>query len=298
MATSIIGVKQSGASGTENLTESALTASFTDIYLVQSDDDTNAQQSVAATPGLPQVGNFWQQGTEINLAARCVNRRVRQITHKIWEVACQFSTSDSSSEDDGTVPPEQRQTVVSWSSETFEEVLEKDVKGIPLVNGVGEPLIQPKEVVIPVGRLERWELNWDHTKIKQYSNKVNDAAWWIYGPREVLMAGIEATREYIEDVEYYRVSYVIKIKETAPAIVAPPVPERVGWDLQLINQGTKYKIVVVNEETKPFVTGTGLRTTGFLKADGTRVDQGAGDPIEYLNFQQYEAVDFDALNLV
>ena len=268
-----------------------------DVIANLSEDD-----ALAAT-GLPDLRDL------VN-GAYCVRKVARELdsNNGYWLVTCYF---DSRNVDEVPVTEER-----FWSSETYEKVLERDpVTGYAIVNPVGEKLHVTTQVPVAVLTIERIQESFDEDIILNYVGRCNKEDFFGAPPGCALMADIRDSPTVYDGRNYRKVRYTIKFDLS----IDPETEDYIGWDVQLLNEGTKYFLpvavvtlpdgrVVAQDPVAPlpFLDAMKNPTTGNLRLDGTPciLDPDTGDPLAtpddptWLRFSRHPRTSFDPLGLV
>ena len=272
-----------------------------EVWSVQSTVANPTIQSVLSAPGLPQrsqshAGDYWLQVS---------TRKVQQITDYLFEVSIGYAYPEGSgTEEDGdpvNQPPE-----ISYSTVLYQEPMDQDMAGNLLLTANFEPYDPPISV-------DQDDMQMSVTKnfatfspadMAKYQNKVNSTTWLGFDPWTCRVTGIagQEVRNADGDIQYYRVSVTIQIRERKD-----PDGNMVGWKRRLIHQGFRVWAVDAN--------GVGLfRDGGVGKLYETAKDKGefvtepvllaedgkrltSGQAVVFHLFEPYEKIDFNNMNL-
>lgn len=223
----------------------------------------------------------------------------------LWEVVCIL---DSKTPD--TEPP----VFWEWSSEQVERLLTRDpITLAPFVNAVGEPYFVTAPTCIPILTIKRIEATFSPTTILTYVNRCNSVPFWSAPAGCSLMAGIDDIPALYNGSYLRQVTYVIKFDLT----IDPDTLLILGWGIQLLNHGTKFKIPTTwiapdgrlihgtDGSMADFQDLHKNPTTGNLRINGTACDQNetTGAPLvppsppTYINFSRFPRVNFNVLSL-
>jgi len=274
-------------------------------YVVQTASDSEREDTVFATTGVPEIGG----ASPLYTGATCKARTATEIGSMAWEVQCSFDdtvTTAGSSPDDGggaDGKPWDRKPTWAWTSENFEEPLWHDAqdKNKKFVNSAGDPL--PPLMThkgIAVLRINRKELRFNPKIIPQFTNKVNKNRFWGADTSEALLASIEATQEKVGPYTVWAVSYTIKFKY-----------DGVGWIARVLDQGHQYYkagwATDLNPTKYPFGDDAFQQVLGNLDGGGRRLNDpdavaGVGENPHkhtgvFLKFNRFASADFQSLNL-
>lgn len=213
------------------------------------------------------------------------------------EVECGFDNNFSADDqEDQENPPEERRPKISWHGENEDEVLEKDAEtGEPIQTVAREPIIMTAPVVYQTLQIRRFEaFPFEPLVGLLYPNKLNSNTFWGAPTGTAWMQPIEAGEdEEIEGQLYVAVTYRIKFKMVQGT---GGQFESDTWKTNTLHQGTQY--FDPNEDVTKTVKALDSRgepVTILLAGDGTPLDASL-DP-QYLRFNRFKKIDFDALNL-
>ena len=280
----VLGVQYGVTSSEEFDTEKFRVDSSHDaIYIVQMDSDTANQDEVAEVSGVPFIGmpSPWLSG------AYCVSREISEQTSKIWHVAATFKNNlENQPEND---PPNFITPSWSWGFEVVEEPLLEDAieDDKPIENSAGErfPTVTAP-VAVPVLTIKRNEFDFSGERILTYLNHVNSDEFWGADPYQAFMAGVTASQTTVNEQKMWEVQYIIKFKM-----------DEYGWRLRLLDHGHYSKGAPDIDGVyakQPFGDTAQQQLLGNLDGEG---GPNLGDKPVFLQFNKYEKIDFNDLNL-
>ena len=243
------------------------------------------EQAALAAVGVPAIGAYWASGSESDSGARCISRSAEEVSPHFWHVTCEFDTKASPESENPDTAPEDRTPEWSWSYETKEVALIKDAIAVPdkaILNAAKEPLFATTQKPIAVLTISRYQTSFDEQTIFDYVGKKNSAVFWGSAIHTAMMAGINDSPVEIDGRKLRRVEYVIKFDQD-------------GWEIELLNHGTRYDNDPPNEDWRAFEDKPGNATTGNLKLDGGKLAPG-GNPT-FLTFDAQPEANLNDLDL-
>lgn len=249
-------------------------------YIVIMDSDSSREYDVALVPGCPYIG----MPSPVNYTAKCLTREIKERGPRVWEVNARFSTNYSTEPPQGDQFPWDRLPTWSWSTEMIDEPLLCDAQDedTAIWNSAGEPMIGvSRPVAVPVLTISRYELVFNPTTILDYTNKVNETAFWGADAGKVLLCGIEANQEILDDWRVWKVTYTLKFKM-----------DSYGWLLRVLDQGTYY----YDDEGQrtPFGDKAMQQILGNLDGQGNRNETSVP---EFMSYNRYDESDLNDLKL-
>jgi len=255
---------------------------FSVFYLVRANSINENEDDALNAIGIPALRSLTNGAFLKKKIAREIDSAAL-----LWEVECQYDSNISSVDE----------TVIwSWSSETAEEVLERDIiEGTSVTNSVGEPIIITAPVTIPVLTVERIQPTFDPDTILNFVNRVNSVPFYGAPAKTALMASITDRPENQDGVTARRVTYVVKFN----LVFDQDLGEFRGWRARPLNEGTRYSETAINpttfdpEDLMPFLIDD-IPTTGNLNLDGTK---NTGTTYVHLTFNRHLQANFNVLNL-
>lgn len=242
-------------------------------------DDSNV---VERAFGLPKYGFAYVTSTSVHDSALCYSISSEQITHKDWQVTCEYSTDPSKfglGDEKDKPSPEFEAPTYEWGGYQIREVVTgqstfieyqdpsqvimKDSTGI--LNSAYEPYNPPAEMdrFIPTLTFERNEPYFNHRNMLFYVNSVNNRVWNGWKPRTVKLAMVSGKLVLkLKDrkvVKYWKVRYELHFNKYT-------------WDLFLLDIGSYYfeggrDATLLSK--KPFMV-KGVPTLGLLTSDGDK----------------------------
>jgi hypothetical protein len=285
----ILTVKPGTIKGTDRWTGRAkYSKKFTFVYTVLGDSTLDDEDTIAATPGLPLLG-------QIVKGAYCVSKQYdEKDTHALlWEVTCQFDSDASfAPDDDIQKDPPDFTPEWSWSYETIEQLIDVDqITGDLIETAAGEKIPITGPFAIPVLTIQRYKETFDPDEILLYANRTNETEFWGADPKVALLAGIQDKRAVIQTVNYRLVTYTIKfnflmVKSGSDLVFT-------GWNAAPLHQGTYYKRTSDSKKV-PFLDENGKPRLGNLTVSGD--DNGDSDP-NYLDFARHRQANLNQLDL-
>lgn len=262
-----------------------LTKKFERVLLIDTSDtlDSTTEEDIYNVTGMPAIGTLLR-----GAYLKKIILKEREVS--LWEARLQYD-SKWETDTDIDLPPESRPPKFRRYTETIDEVTHIDpATQKPIVNAVGEPqpITMPKAIIVL--EIERLEISPPPTVFLDYPNKTNSKVFGGAPVGSVFCGGINDEPENHNGVEYRRMTYVFKFK---PEFDDQGNLKQDTWDIELIQQGTKYKVVAGQNATLDFTNRNGTPTTGNLNADGTKRDP-AQDPLTFTVGRQ--KIDFEQLN--
>lgn len=284
MAGTLIGIRFGvNASQSFNFSSQQIDGSHTATYVVQSDDESDRENTILLTPGLPVIGS----DSPILAGGKCVSIDCNEIGPKAWEVECEFETTSGTNTEPTESDPWDLLPNYHWETEVQEEPVTHDALNPTLAirNSAGEPfppILAPRP--FPVLVISRTELTFDPDTILNYVSFVNSQEFWGAAAGEALMSHIEARQKQYKGQRVWEVTYRIKFNRSES-----------GWALRLLDQGTYYWTGTVGSSTKkPFGDGFFQQIVGNL--DGSGGENTTTTP-EFVTWTRFDQVDFNTLDL-
>lgn len=262
--------------------------SFTIVYTVIGEVDDTAQE-ITAVAGIPQLGSIRE-----GLVCQRLTSSRKGLVNIGGEVKSNWTVSAEYSNELESVDPTEMPPDVRWTSEQYEEVLREDVVNDKkkVVTKCGEPLLLTVKRVIPVLTIRRTEnAPFDPTIILNYTNTVNNSAFWGAGAEHALMASIDAQYKQVETVNqgkkwFVDVTYVIKFKFD-PNFAKP-------WKARILHAGTKY-FPKAGAEAQKWMDVAG--NCGVINLDNNGLKLADNKEPVYLDFNVYRIVSWNGLRL-
>lgn len=223
----------------------------------------------------------------------------------VWDIVCDYKTAETQEEDQQDEDPLDRDPEIEWSFAQFDEAVEKDRDGLPLLNILGRPFEGvTRDAARAVVTITRFEENFSAATALQYANVVNMDDFIGAEPGQALMKPIRARRiietrtdEAGEPVKryYWQITYEIHFKLDEAGwkadLLEADVYERLDVDgsLQLV----RIKDAEDNEITEPLA----LRSTTNGQIEAMRDRATAIANATYKQFDIYREAAFGPLNL-
>lgn len=201
------------------------------------------------TPGLPQPGDVWTFGNDVDPWAFCTRRaRVTAVKDrepcKFWDVEQIFSTKWSSRcQDERIEDPILMEPKVSGSSIKYTEEAVFDRNGDRILSSSLEQLRGPQN---------EWDANRPQTVIEHNTfllekplcdsmvDSVNDAFLWGYPPRSIKLSDFTWSRNYYGTCfKYYTRRFTFDFRVRRIALGGGLFVYVGDWDRQLLDEGTK-----------------------------------------------------------
>lgn len=256
-------------------------------FLVMGETMADTESAAVDTPGLPPM---WWPGQGM-FVIRKTPREVGTIKNPdsgqnaiLFEVDVEYD-SQVLPEDDA--PPISKPPRIRWTSETVDELLERDaVSGDAVVTACNEPILLTTPIAIPVLEITRYEnYPFNPVTILGYSFRTNSAVFWGAAAGVALMMPMDVDEETIETTRYAVVTYRIKFH---PLNVANP------WNARPLHHGTLHRPTTGATPEQWVDKATGSPGTTNLDSNG--VSLGDSTP-EYLDFARHQTVNFNTLSL-
>lgn len=256
-------------------------------FIVMGDTLADTEADAVTTAGIPPLYYPGAGMYVVAHRAREVSTVKNPITGQdaiLFEVDVDY---DSQVLPDDNQPPTAKPPRVRWTSETTDELLERDaITGKPVVTANNEPILITHPVTIPVLEITRYEqYPFDPDTILAYGFRTNSAVFWGAPPSTALMMPMDADEELIDNTRYAVVTYRIKFHPT-------DVPN--PWNARPLHYGTLYRATPGGPILQHRETG-GYPTPTNLKMDGTKL--GDNDPPVFLDFARHRTANFNALSL-
>lgn len=198
------------------------------------------------------------------------------VTWGVWDPGTHTATGN----------PVDQPTRVFFESQTFEEICDKDVDGVPIMNSAYTRFDPPvtRDKTRPVLRVVRNEATFSDSTILAYADKVNSDVVGAYPVRTLKCSAPTAEKKFSQDTgnQYYEVTYLLSYNEAT-------------WDKEVLDAG--YEELDPSDPTKrrKVLDGSGqpISTPALLDGEGhplpPPIDE---DNAVYLTFRVYEEIDF------
>lgn len=272
--------------GTDSVGNSTYTRAFRLLTTSTADDEYD----VKAHLSLPSIGSVHPSHSD----AYCVSKSaVNDEPWTGWKVVCNYSTERTVHATD----PEQDETLVSFTSEIFQEVVQKDYNNKAVLNSAGDLFQEPplRDAARLIAHVKT-NLLAVPTWILSYQNAINDAdctvggltvAKWCAKMQNIAVS----ERKKRGATSYYELSYDIYINKDT-------------WIFQPIDNGFRIKVPSEDPDQDGKLK-TAVTTLDSLEPSIPVLLNGQGEVIEivepdgsnveYLEFHIYPELDFTAL---
>jgi len=291
---------------------------YEEEWQVFTTDPTDTGAVVLTAANLPSFGAPFDGDPLARVSSRRPQQQLDSRLH--WRVSVRYSR-EKGNQEDKQQPPTLRPVKRSASIRWVEMALMQDVNGDPIVTSAKTPFNPPLVVSMPhpVVRFVRWEQSFSTATIRQYAGKVNSADFGIYVAGEVLCTNIEATEEWEQDADgnptkFWMVTYEF---EACNGFSDQWRPMRVlDADYWFIDPAdSKRKPIFVDKDGTyhgdpdnangatpipspvPLEGALGNSATSTATIGNVLQAVDLPDFVNYLNFDIYEEVDFNDLNL-
>lgn len=159
---------------------------FSLTYDILSDNTTQTEVDIEATPGLPPllspIAGCLVRGYRSKEETEVIKHPATGVPCSLWktEVFLDNDLDPLNVNNDPDTPPESRRPKVAWGYETEEEVMVKDpITGDPIQTFAGEPIILTQPVTIATLTIKRFEpYPFNPVKIYEFGNHTNANPFW------------------------------------------------------------------------------------------------------------------------
>ncbi len=274
--------KRSGVRTSEHALDSGqITRRHTEVFRVTTDGNDDTEQ-VLNSPAVKQIFHLFPSDT----AARVTNVKCtsREENNKEFNVAVQFSTAASGSEEEEDPDPLNASPDVTWASTAVNVVAEKDRDGEAILNKAGDAFDPPVEVERPhaVLTVSQNEASFSGAIALQYVQKVNSTTFEGAAAGEVMCRSISAVDETKNNIQYWRVTYEFEF-----------APE--GWQPEILEQGLRD----TNGDPLKGDDGDDVTTPVPIDTLGDRIPKSSlPESAIFTVFNVYNETDFNAIGLV
>ena len=284
--------------------------SYSRVYIVETNNKNDGVESVLNAVGLPQFGDIYQTGSELNQLAKVNSRTPRQMTgsRTTWRVDIQYTTKKSDGEERDEDDPEDdadpllRHDVIAWAFEaqqvtvpgafgkqhvSLSDRVVSEGGNIGMLNSAGEPFDPPPTFTEshPVVTITRNEETFNAKQAIEFQDTVNDQFWAGVEAKQARIVSITTPGRVVERLAnnvvntYFPVTYTIAFREKT-------------WAMKVLDQGTFFWTgsSVGDGVTRPFATTDGTHYVGNL--DGKGLKLAVGSTAEFVTFDVYKAKDF------
>ena len=277
------------------------------VLTVVLDSINDNENTIVRHPSVPRGGTPYVHGSVIDALAICNHIEPVHISRLVWEVTCRFSyepedKKNNPGKDPNNNPdPFLRPTKIHWRSKRLEVFQLADVKGKPFVNvPFGERFEEgtpPREIYHAIVTLTRNETAYNPSRAMEYAGKVNSSSWFAIPRYGAKCEFPEATLMYEQKINrwFWEISYSFEI---APELWVPT---------KIANRGRRSLVaagVTVPGVNPAAVGAPDLDANGnptgelmFLDAKGKKINVSKGGKPFMLEFQMYDTIDFNQLNL-
>ncbi len=272
---------------------------YTRRFWVQTEYVTDDPALALNAIGIPTIYQTYNTESHTDLFAVCSERTAtpQSDNPKIWEIECRYTTIEINIDLTGQAdalfdPPdiefgfESKSRAIYGYPDPQQAYIGggRPTAASGIVNSAGEPFDPPVEVEVsyPVLTITRNEPIFLPSLAVRFQDAVNADFFWGVNPRCAKIKGISATKQYQNNLYYWKVTYKI-------------VFNRETWDLQILDIGTYYIDASDSNKKKDFLTDPGKTPRiGNLTAVG---DDG-GDTIHFIYFDEvWRQEQFAVLNL-
>lgn len=279
-------------------------------YQVFTTDGTDGPDVVVTASGLPTFYSALAYDP-LARASRITPIKQEDATNH-WHVEVEYSRETGSQLDRQNPPtlrPVKRSATIRW----VEKSLDKDKDGQPILTSAKTPFNPPITVQVPhiVARFVRWESSFSYTTIKTYAGKVNSTTFGPFPAGQVLCTNIEASEEWEQNGDgnlqrYWQVTYEFEASEDWDKWKPFKILDADFWFIDPAD--SKRKPIFVDADGTyhgdPNDPNGATPVPSPVPLDGPSGD--LGDVLQsselpqdahYLEFDIYDEVDFNALNL-
>jgi hypothetical protein len=272
--------------------------SGTRVYLVLSKNLSQTENDIAATAGIPQIGDVLNGAIVQRVKPKEVERVIHPTTHAaaiLWAVTVETDSRIEASQlqaDPTDLRPKRK-----WYTEKENERVEVDLFNQVLETPATEPLNVEMPMVNLILEIERYE-NYptNPAAIFQFCGSTNSGTFYGAPIGTVLLDDIQSDEEFIDQQVYIKVRYVFKFRirwvdgDTAGTIASDTYHTK-----EFLNQGYLYFKTPTAEEPITFLDAHGHPKKINLTADGQLLPDGA-DPT-FTTWELVPYADFGSLNL-
>lgn len=214
MSVTSVSVKHSGRSGSSN---SKGERTYETTLLVRTNNALDGQTTILKDPRIPQQLSYYQYNGGVDRQALVENVTCTQDDQSpmLWEVVVSYSTLASGQGNN----PEFSKSIdltpkYSWGEYADQKVIDRDIKGKPVVNSAGEMFDPPLTLAIayPLLRISRAELTFNPLVIMEFKSSINSTQWGSWPAFSAMCVAINANQEVQEGVQFWRVTYEFAFK--------------------------------------------------------------------------------------
>jgi hypothetical protein len=171
----------------------------------------------------------------------------------------------------------------------FEEAVDRDINGNPILNTAGVPYNPPvmRDVSRPILTLIRNEQSFDPSVAETFKDKTNEDVFYGYAPKLVKMHDIVGTELFHPAcARYVRVNYETHFKPIRGG-------QAYGWTRDILSAGYQQ---IVGGKLVPILS-KGVPVTEAVPLDASGAQLAVGGTPYYQQFDVYEGATFGDLNL-
>lgn len=232
-------------------------------HLVLADNYNEGPSQVLVAAGLPNIGAFWDYGTDLDDWAFCTPQRsVKRFTNVpqnqkflYWEVTSNFTTNQETKrcQDESIEDPLLEPDRISGSFVKYTKEVTRDKDGNRIKTSSHE-IIKGAQVEFDHNRpTVTISQNRPSLGLEEFSpmvDTVNDSTLWGLGPRKIKLSNVSWSREIFGTCDYYYVrTFEFDVDFN-------------GFDKEALDEGTK--VLNGHWSTDQTGTGTGLASTWVL----------------------------------
>lgn len=252
-------------------------------YTVLADDKYQDRAQIILCPGLPRYGFVYTDG----LAVKSINADRHLDEALRWDVTVVGSTeveedSQSKNQNSGNTSsdPTTWVPIASVKFEPYDEVLKKDVNGKKWVNSAKKAfetgfVRQRRIAAVPFSQFE--PISTTLEDIMDRCDTVNSIVYKGKAIKTLLLNVENATIGTYSGLRCWRVDYSMQYKSD-------------NWILKQLDVGYGY---YDSGTFKPFLDSDGNQYLGSLNGSGGKVANEATDDPATIEFEQFEAIDFN-----
>ena len=260
---------------------------YTRIFYVTTDDDDDGPRVVLANGNLPQPGDMYIGGNDVDTSAFAKEadcQRHPEVKRR-WTATYMYDTKFEESQNQPN--PLDRPPEVNFSFQSFEEPLDKDKNNKAMVNAAGKPFEGvTKTRSIPVLQITRNEVGFSMPSDIDYIDKLNSDTFFGFAPGKCKMQNISARRRFENEIQYYERTYEVTIAPTSD-----------DWQKVLLNAGYMKRTAAGSTVLEHIIMGdkTAASEPQLLSTGGETVV--VSTDANYKIFDIYDEKAFAPLNL-
>jgi hypothetical protein len=250
----------------------------------QVDFDDPHWGALAARTAIPVVvGNRYTTGSEYDNGAFCQSIKAECTGSDdgcTWIVTAEYGPYDANRY---PADPTQHTPSIKFSFAQFDEDVDLDQAGRPVVNSAGDsfdPGVR-RDDSRPVIEISRNEVTFDALLVDQYQDAVNAGPFLGYEPGTVKVYQIGGELQFSPDIGFYwTVSYAFHVKSE-------------GWKKRVLDQGLRQ----ISSGKRVPILANGVPVTDPVPLDGGGRPLAVGGTPQVLEFEVYPSLDFSVFNL-